>query len=114
MAPRLYSRFTFCTGQDDADGKTFLSEREPFRYTTLPDNTVHIVCQGDTLWHLAHRYFQPIKRAAGLWWVIADFQPDPIFDPTVELAEGTALIIPSVRTVLEKVFSEARRTEETV
>jgi hypothetical protein len=114
MAPRLYSRHTFCTGQDDSDGRAFLSEREPFRYRSLPDNLIHTVAQGDTLWHLAYRYFQPLPRAAGLWWVIADFQPDPVFDPTLALAEGSTLIIPSVRTVLERVFAESRRQEEVV
>jgi len=114
MPPRLYSRHTFCTAQTDDNGKLFLSEREPFRYQELPDNSVHLVAQGDTLWSLAYLYFQPLPRPSGLWWVIADFQPDPIFDPTLQLAEGSYLIIPSVRTVLEKVFSESRRYEEAV
>jgi len=54
-----------------------------------------------------------LPRPAGLWWVIADFQPDPIHDPPVALELGRVLAIASVRTVLEEVFSERRREEAT-
>lgn len=112
MAPRLYSRHQFCTAQADDDGSLFLSEREPFRFRELSDNRVHSVAEGDTLWTLAARYFRGLPRPAGLWWVIADFQPEPIFDPTVALAPMTVLVIPSLRTVVEQVFSEERRADE--
>ncbi len=71
----------------------------------------HVVAQGDTLFSLAAHYFAPIPRAAGLWWIIADFQPDPVHDPTIRLTPATTLVIPSVRTILESVFSETRRLE---
>lgn len=114
MPPRLYSRYTFCTAQKDDAGRSFLSERIPYGYRALPDNRTHIVKQGDTLWTLAGRYFQPMERASGFWWVIADFQPDPIFDPTLKLEPGRVLYIPSVRTLLERILAESRRDEEPV
>jgi hypothetical protein len=46
-----------------------------------------------------------------LWWVIADFQSDPIHDPTRKLKRGRVLIIPSERTLTEEIFSERRRRE---
>ena len=67
--------------------------------------------QGETLFSLAGRYFAALPRPAGLWWVIADFQPDPIHDPTLSLEVGQVLLVPSVRTVVEEVFSEKRRQE---
>lgn len=82
---------------------------EPYRFHVFGDNVEHIVQSGDTLQSLAGQYFAPIPRACGLWWVIADFQPDPIHDPTVELEVGRVLIIPSHRTLTEEVFSERRR-----
>lgn len=114
MPPRLYSRYTFCTSQKDDQGRAFLSERVPYGFRTLADTRTHVVKQGDTLWTLAGHYFQPLERASGFWWVIADFQPDPIFDPTLTLEPGRVLYIPSVRTLLEKILSEARREEEPV
>jgi hypothetical protein len=42
---------------------------------------------------------------------IADFQPDPVHDPTLSLDLGRVLFIPSVRVVTEEVFAEARRQE---
>lgn len=114
MPPRLYSRYALCSASEDEAGRLFLSEREVFLYRELPDNRTHIVATGDSLWTIASRYFDPMPRAAGLWWIIADFQPDPIFDPTIKLTPGTALIIPSVQVVLEQILSEERRIEEAV
>lgn len=109
MPPRRLSRYTFTTASRNADGDLLLNGEEPFRYVDLPDNVRHVVQDGDTLFALAGRYFSGITRAAGLWWVIADFQPDPIHDPTLRLAAGRVLFVPSVRTVNELVFSERRR-----
>ena len=111
MPPRRYSRYTFCAGVLDEAGRLFLTEREPYRYRALPDNRQHVVKEGETLFTLAGRYYSALPRSAGLWWVIADFQPDPIHDPTLQLEPGRALIVPSLRTVLEEVFSEKRRLE---
>ncbi len=114
MPPRLYSRHTFCSATKDDLGRSFLSERVPYGYRKLADNRTHPVVAGDTLWTLAGRYFSPLERASGFWWAIADFQPDPIFDPTLKLEPGTVLFIPSVRTLLEKILGEERRDEEPV
>ena len=111
MPPRKLSRYAFASASLDAGGALLLSDPEPFRYRELSDNTLHRVADGDTLFRLAGRYFSAIARPAGLWWVIADFQPVPIVDPTLALEIGRAMIIPSTRTVLELVFNEARRTE---
>jgi hypothetical protein len=69
------------------------------------------VVQGDTLWGLAGRYFAPLNRACGYWWVIADFQPDPIIDPTLGLEEGRVLFIPSRRVLTDVILAQARRRE---
>jgi len=109
VSPRQFSRHTFCRGITDDAGRQLLTAPEPFRFMVLPDNASHIVAEGDTLWTLADRYYHPHPQAAQLWWVIADFQPQPIVDPTVRLAPGTVLLVPSLRTVLERVFNERRR-----
>ena len=109
MPPNLNSRYMFCRGVNDESGRWLLTEREPFRYRDLPDNRVHVIQEGDTLYNLAGRYFRPLPRACGFWWIIADFQPDPILDPTLKLEVGQTLWIPSVRTVTDEVFSEDRR-----
>ena len=107
MPPRAGSRYTFCNGVNDAGGLLYLTDREPYRYRDHPDNRTHIVAQGDTLFHLAGRYFSPLPRACGFWWVIADFQPDPIFDPTLALSSGRLLFIPSVRVLTDVILSAA-------
>lgn len=110
MPPRNNSRHIRTTAQKrTGDERLFLSDRTPYRYEDLSDNRVHTVKTGDTLWSLAARYFAPLGElptisAATLWWVIADFQPRPIHDPTIQLVSGEQLIIPSVRTVQERVL----------
>jgi hypothetical protein len=111
MPPRRFSRYTFSSAVLDDQGRLFLTDVEPYRFQSLPDNVQHVVQQGDTLFTLAALYFSPLPRPAGLWWVIADFQPDPIHDPTLALDLGRELVIPSVRTLVEEVFSESRRAE---
>lgn len=82
---------------------------EPFRFKAFEDNREHVVREGDSLFTLAGQYFEREPRACGLWWVIADFQPEPIHDPTLALEVGRVLMIPSMRTLTEEVFSERRR-----
>ena len=111
MPPRHYSRHTFSSGEIDDDDRAFLEDRTIFAYKELSDNRQIIVQQGDTLHSLAARYFKGLSRPAGFWWVIADFQPQPIHDPTIQLAAGQVLVIPSVRTIIERIFNEERRRE---
>lgn len=111
MPPRSGSRYTFCQGVRDDAGRLLLTDREPYRFHAHADNRFHLVVQGDTLWDLAGRYFEPLPRACGLWWVIADYQADPIVDPTVRLEPGRRLVIPSVRVVTDVILGEARRRE---
>ena len=109
MPPRRWSRFTFCTALQDDDGILFLTEREPFGYQPFADNRLHVVQEGESLFTLAGRYFAPLPRPAGLWWVIADFQPEPILDPTIALTPGATLVIPSLQTIQAEIFNERRR-----
>lgn len=111
MPPRRFSRFTFSEGFiDDGDGSFLLADPEPFPFAEFTDTRIHIVSDGDSLFNLAGRYFSSFQRPSGLWWIIADFQPDPIIDPTRKLAVGLTLFVPSERVVTEEIFSEARRT----
>ncbi len=110
MAPRTGSRHSFTLGVRDELGRRFLTEREPYGFRGHADTRVHVVAQGDTLFDLAGRYFAPLPRACGFWWVLADFQPDPIIDPTLELPVGRRLFVPSLRVVTDVILGEPRRT----
>lgn len=111
MPPRRYSRYTFSDGYVEDDGSINLTDPVPFRYRDLDDNETHNVEEGDTLFNIAGRKYAPLPRPSGLWWVIAQFQPQPINDPTCTLVKGDVLVIPSLRTVEELLFNESRRTE---
>ncbi len=111
MPPRAGSRHTFCFGVLDEDGRRLLTEREPYRYRDLPDNREHRVVEGDTLWGLAGLYFAPLPRACGFWWAIADFQPDPLVDPTLDLEPGRRVVIPSTRLLTDVILGESRRRD---
>ena len=107
--PSTGSRYQLCDGLYDEEGRLYLTEREPYRYRDFPDNWVHTVVERDTLFTLAGKYFKPLPRACGYWWVIADFQPKVIHDPTIRLESGSKLYIVSLRVLNEIVLSEVRR-----
>lgn len=113
MPPGKYSRHLLCDTIADPLGKLFLADRSRYFYRELADNRFHSVVQGDTLFDLAGVYFAGVERPAGLFWVIADFQPTPIHDPTVVLEPGRVLVIPSLRTVLEEILNPNRTPEFT-
>ena len=73
---------------------------------------VHQVVDGDSLFDLSGRYFAPLPRACGYWWAIADFQPDPILDPTLGLETGRAIVIPATRVLTDVILAESRRREQ--
>lgn len=111
MPPRRHSRHTFTQAFIDSFGHLILTDPEPYRFRPFRDNRTHPVSEGDTLFSLAARFFRGIPRPSGLYWIIMDFQPDPIHDPTLKLKKGSTLIIPSVRTVEEEILSESRRED---
>jgi hypothetical protein len=113
MPPKTLSRHIFSFGIRDPDLNFMLSDREPFRFRDRRDNIVHTARRGDTLFTLAGSFYRSIDpdRACGLWWILADYQPDPVVDPTVKLAVGVLIYAPSPRVVIQEIFSESRRRE---
>lgn len=110
MPPRLNSRYQFCVGYiDPTTGAVTLTDREPFSFTHFADNIQHQVVNGDTLQTIAQYYYSPIEDAALMWWVIADFQPTPIIDPTISLEIGRVLQVPSLATLQNIIFSQSRQ-----
>jgi hypothetical protein len=105
------SRHWLCQTVVDDQGRLYLSDRSRYLYRELPDNQYHLVVEGDTLFLLAATYFEGVERPAGLFWVIADFQPTPIHDATLALENGRLLAIPSMRTLMEEILSPSRVDE---
>lgn len=112
MPPGLQSRHTLTTGVTRvADGLTYLLDREPFRFVARSDTRRVIAQEGDTWQTLAATHLGPIVGAEHLWWVIPDFQPDAVVDPTTALRPGSIIYIPSPEFVLSELFSDVRRDE---
>lgn len=103
-----WSRYRYCTMYADGD-VMYLDEREPFRYRDDTDNRYHTASEGDTWWGLAHLYFQGVPRACGLWWLLCEFQPEPVIDPTIAIPDGKLIIVPSMRLLRMKIFSVEER-----
>jgi hypothetical protein len=111
MPPLEQSRHIFTTFLPDDEERLYLTARKPFGFQSFGDTVQHVVQEGDTLFSLAGRYlFDSL-----LWWVIADFQPEPIQDPTIRLDQspglGKVVYVPSTRRVNEEIFNELRRSE---
>jgi nucleoid-associated protein YgaU len=109
MALYPESRYRYCRAYADAAGRAYLDEREPVRYRAATDNAFHTAQEGDTWWGLAQRYFPGYARASGLWWVICEYQPQPVVDPTLAIPAGTVVVIPPARLLRLEVFSDSQR-----
>ena len=111
MAPKKMSRYEFCR-IERVDGVRRLTERVLVRFVSRSDSTEYVASDGDTWWHLAHAAYEGLTdRPAGLWWVLADFQPVPVVDPTLKIEAGTVLQIPSWDFIQDVVFASSRRLE---
>lgn len=88
------------------NGAYLLTEYEPFRYADREDNIVHSAVEGDSWFTLAEKYYWMIStRACGLWWIICDFQPEPVVDPTLRIPAGKTIILPGPATVRDEILS---------
>lgn len=103
--PSAFSRDRYCSGITDDDGNLYLTDVAPYLYRDLPDNIVHTVSQGETWESIAYREYGDVR----LWWVLPDYQPEPVYDPTIALVGGAVLILPSPRVVFEEIINEERR-----
>lgn len=109
-----YSRYRYCSILDWGNlggvaGVKLLDEREPFRFRDEPDNRFHSAVEGDTWWGLAWRYFPSFPNKSLLWFLLCEFQPEPVVDPTIVIAKGTQIVIPSERLVRTQAFNREQR-----
>ncbi len=105
MPPRINSRYLSTEGVVDDNGYFHLTEREPFKYdANLPGTIRHRVGAGESIFTIAFKYYDPFPNAEHLWWVLCEFQPDPILDPTLDLAENRIIFVPTLRVIQEKVL----------
>lgn len=96
---------SFLDSRQEPDRTTFLGTRDPIGYSDHRDNTPYVVREGDTLEHLAARFFPGFTDSASLYWALAEYQPEPILDPTLRLRPGSVLLIPSASHLLTLIGS---------
>jgi hypothetical protein len=102
------SRYQFSEIHTDSAGRRFFGPRPRFTYRDLPDNQRHIVKGAERLWHLSQIYWPELPKNGTYYWIIADFQPEPILDAFKDLVMGSVIIVPSLRTVEGMIFNSAR------
>lgn len=79
---------------------SFIDGYNQIPYVDRPDNRRYVTQAFDRLDTLAVAFYGDAR----LWWVIAEFQPEPIMSP-IFIEPGTELIIPS-RTYVYQYMSE--------
>jgi len=108
------SRYRYCTVLDWGDiggtaGVKLLDEREPFRFRDESDNTFYTARAGDTWWGLAWKFFRSFRNPSLLWFLLCEYQPTPVVDPTIAIVGGQQVVIPSERVLRNYVFSREQR-----
>jgi len=99
-----YSVYRNSLERTDEDGNLYTTDAEPFLYVDLPDNSEHIVSDGEQWWDIAHIYWHPIPQAKSYWRFIAEFQPEPVTDPFIPPKKGTTVYVPSKDTFEKKIL----------
>jgi hypothetical protein len=101
-----YSRYKHSTViRRSDDSVLYYSLRPRPWYVGGLGETLHKVQLGDTLMNLAQFYFKGFPDPARLWWIIADYQPEPINDPTIVLTPGSVVVIPPQNVVQDWLMS---------
>lgn len=112
IVPSTLSVYRFCQAYVSPDGRSYLTDIQPFLFEEFADTTEHVVVGRQRLEDVAAIHYQTYGEEAYLLaHVLAYFQPVPIIDPTVLLTPGSTLFIPSQRTIEERIFSEDRRLD---
>lgn len=113
MPPNIYSRHRFSeVVTHAATGRLMLAARVPFRFRESSENLFHRAQTGDTWWSIAASAWAVLPYAARLWWILPDYQRTPVIDPTLSIAPGTLVVVPSLRMVSEEILSDRRLLEE--
>lgn len=109
MTVDITSRYKYTTSMlnnvEGGDGYTYLATQESAFFIDDSENEMHIVKLGDTLESIAHQYFKGFPNSAQLFWIIGEYQPTPILDPTLKLKVGSLIIIPAQSIVYELLYA---------
>jgi hypothetical protein len=93
---------------DNETNELSLGPRDRFLYTDVEGIIPHVVSDGDNLWSLAAKYYGSEQEdETNYWWVIAEFQPKPIIDPTLRLEAGIIILIPPLSWIQEGLASNS-------
>ena len=100
----------------ESDNAIYTELRPRLSFEDRDDVIMYEIQAGDTLFSIAQRAYSQgqSEDAAHFWWAIADFQPEPINDPTIALVPGEYLLIPSLDFIRLKLNGDAIEDLNTV
>jgi len=113
----MRNRYSLAFTDVDSDS-ILISPIVPFSYRELSDNILHVATKGEMLWDLAEKYYSKkgdsslgLNDAWSYYDIIADFQPNPIADPTLSMIGGENIYLPSIQTIKMLIENENRRQD---
>ena len=95
-AAQFRSRYAAAEIFIEADGRTSTGLPPPVYYVDRADTIVYRADVGDSWARIASRHYRGIhRRPEHLWWVLCNFQPQPVLDPTVPPQPGDLVHVPA-------------------
>ena len=80
----------------------YMSLHEPVRFQERDDNLTFTARKGDRLDHIAVVFYRDPK----LFWVLADYQPNPIMNPMLPLEKGRIIYGPSLERLQQEILNQ--------
>lgn len=94
LGPNSRYRLSFVVSDEVRGIRYNLLRRERVSFDSNAENRLYQAQSGENSFAVAAKHFRRYARPASLFWLVCEYQPTPILDPTTDLGGRTIYIPP--------------------